>query len=165
MEKITIYTDGACIGNPGPGGYGVVLVFGDNRKELSGGFKLTTNNRMELMGAIVGLSALKRKCEVVLYTDSKYVQESITKGRAKRWRNNNWMKSKKSRAKNPDLWQQLLELVEKHTVTFEWVPGHAGVKENERCDFLAESVAKNSDLPTDEGYEVNLNNSPNLEIL
>lgn len=164
LESITIYTDGACVGNPGPGGYGVVLIFGDYRKELSGGFKLTTNNRMELMATIVGLSALKKRCEVVLYTDSKYVQDGITKGWAAKWRSNNWMKSKKSRAKNPDLWQKLLELTEKHSVTIEWVPGHAGVKENERCDFLAESTATSPDLPVDEGYEEDFNQSANMNL-
>ena len=137
MDKVIIYTDGACSGNPGPGGYGVVLVFGNNRKELSGSEENTTNNRMELTAAIVGLSALKRKCEVKLVTDSKYVSDGISKGWAASWRQNGWRKADKKPALNADLWEKLLILIEQHEVELEWVKGHNGHPENERCDALA----------------------------
>lgn len=136
-EKVEIFTDGACSGNPGPGGYGVILRFGEHYKELSGGEAQTTNNRMELMGVITGLSALKFPCEVILTTDSKYVVDSVTKGWAKKWQANNWIKSDKKKALNTDLWEQLLALLDTHKVTFNWVKGHAGHPENERCDELA----------------------------
>lgn len=137
MDKVIIYTDGACSGNPGPGGYGVVLSCNGVRKELSGSEKNTTNNRMELTAAIVGLSALKRKCEVTLVTDSKYVSDGISKGWAKSWRKNGWRKADKKPALNADLWEKLLILIEQHNVTLEWVKGHNGHPENERCDALA----------------------------
>ena len=135
--KVNIYTDGACSGNPGPGGYGVVLRFGAAEKELSGGDSSTTNNRMELMGVIKGLSALKRPCKVMLTTDSKYVCDSINKGWVYGWKKKGWIKSDKKPALNVDLWEQLLPLLEIHDVTFNWVKGHAGHPENERCDRLA----------------------------
>ncbi len=135
--KVEIFTDGACSGNPGPGGYGVILKAGGHVKELSGGEKQTTNNRMELSGAIAGLSALKYPCEVVLTTDSKYVADGINKGWAASWRRNGWVKSDKKPALNSDLWEKLLELTEIHKVKFVWVKGHAGHPENERCDRLA----------------------------
>lgn len=119
------------------GGYGVILRFGEHYKELSGGEAQTTNNRMELMGVITGLSALKFPCEVILTTDSKYVVDSVTKGWAKKWQANNWIKSDKKKALNTDLWEQLLALLDTHKVTFNWVKGHAGHPENERCDELA----------------------------
>lgn len=137
ITKVQIFTDGACSGNPGPGGYGVILKSGDLYKELSGGETHTTNNRMELLGVITGLSSLKFPCEVLVTTDSKYVVDSITKGWAKKWEANNWIKSDKKKALNIDLWEQLLRLVEIHDVTFNWVKGHAGHFENERCDELA----------------------------
>ena len=151
--KVTIYTDGACIGNPGPGGYGTVLLHGDQRKELSGGFSQTTNNRMEILAAIVGLEALKGSCDVVLYSDSQYLVNAIEKGWAKRWQSNGWMRNRKEPAINPDLWQRLLPLTETHNVEFRWVRGHAGVKENERCDQLATTFARRSGLPIDKGYK------------
>lgn len=135
--NVTIYTDGACSGNPGPGGYGAILMYGSHKKELSGGEPLTTNNRMELMGVITALSALNRPCAVDLYTDSQYVVNAIEKGWAKKWQANGWMRNKKDKALNPDLWQTLLELLEKHTVTFHWVKGHATNPYNNRCDELA----------------------------
>ena len=135
--KVEIFTDGACSGNPGPGGYGAILRVGEHVKEISGGEADTTNNRMELMGVISALSALKYPCEVVLTTDSKYVVDSVTKGWAKKWRANNWIKSDKKPALNADLWEQLLDLLEVHNVQFVWVKGHAGHPENERCDKLA----------------------------
>lgn len=138
MKKyVEIFTDGACSGNPGPGGWGVVLRFGTVEKELSGGEKDTTNNRMELTAAIMGLSALKESCNVRLVTDSKYVADGITKGWAASWRKNGWRKADKKPALNPDLWEKLLDLIEKHDVTIDWVKGHAGHPENERCDKLA----------------------------
>ena len=144
MKKfVEIFTDGACSGNPGPGGWGVVLRYEGREKELCGGEKNTTNNRMELTAAIKGLSALKEPCDVRLVTDSKYVADGITKGWAKSWRENNWRKADKKPALNPDLWEELLNLIEKHNVTIDWVKGHAGHPENERCDKLAVEFYKN----------------------
>lgn len=137
MKYIEIFTDGACSGNPGPGGWGVVLRYNGHEKELSGGEKETTNNRMELTAAIKGLSALKEPCKVRLVTDSKYVADGITKGWAESWRKNNWRKADKKPALNPDLWERLLDLIVIHDVTIDWVKGHAGHPENERCDRLA----------------------------
>lgn len=159
LKEVSIYTDGACIGNPGPGGYGVVLLYGNHRKELSGGFRLTTNNRMEMMAAIVGLRSLKTSCAVTLYSDSQYLVEAIEKGWALRWQANNWWRNKKEKAANADLWQQLLDLCSQHQVTFKWVKGHAGNPENERCDQLAVQAASQEGLPPDTGYE-NAGNLP-----
>ncbi len=156
LKQITVYTDGSCLNNPGPGGYGVVLIYGNQRRELAGGFKETTNNRMELLAAISGLEALKEKCRVTLYSDSMYVVNGIEKGWAKKWRANGWKRNKRDKAINPDLWQRLLDLAENHEVEFKWVPGHAGVPENERCDELALAAAQNSDLRIDAGYNGNL---------
>ena len=144
MKNITIYTDGACSGNPGPGGYGAVLIYGNHRKEFSGYEAETTNNRMEIMGVITALEALKEPCTVALYSDSRYVVDAIEKGWAKRWRSNNWMRNKKEQALNPDLWEELLILLEKHTVSCRWVKGHASNPENERCDELARSAIANA---------------------
>lgn len=152
-ELIHIYTDGACKGNPGPGGYGTVLVCGGQRKELSGGFRKTTNNRMELLACIVALRSLKKPCKVTLASDSKYVVNAMAKGWAKRWRSKGWKLSPSKPAKNSDLWKELLELCEKHAVIFKWVKGHAGHSENERCDELAVAAAELSDLPADEAFE------------
>ena len=135
--NVTIYTDGACSGNPGPGGYGAILMYGQHKKELSGGDPNTTNNRMELMGVITALKALNRPCQVDLYTDSQYVVNAIEKGWAKKWQANGWMRNKKDKALNPDLWQSLLNLLEIHQVTFHWVKGHADNPYNNRCDELA----------------------------
>ena len=141
IKSVEIFTDGACSGNPGPGGYGVVLRFTANdkkyEKELSGGAKDTTNNRMELLGVITGLSALKEPCKVTLTTDSKYVCDSVTKGWVYGWKKKGWIKSDKKPTLNVDRWEQLLPLLEKHEVTFVLVKGHAGHPENERCDRLA----------------------------
>lgn len=137
IKKVEIFSDGACSGNPGPGGYGVILRFGEHVKELSGGEHETTNNRMELTGVIKGLAALKEPCEVILTTDSKYVVDSVTKGWVYGWQKNGWIKSDKKPALNVDLWKELLPLLERHKVTFVWVKGHAGHPENERCDQLA----------------------------
>lgn len=149
MKKVTIYSDGACSGNPGPGGYGTILSFNGVEKEFSGGFRNTTNNRMELLGAIVGLESLKEKCDVTMVTDSQYVVNGIEKGWAKRWKANGWMRNRKEPAINPDLWQRLLTAVDKHSVKFTWVRGHNGHPENERCDELAVAAAAAPDLPQD----------------
>lgn len=137
MKKVELFTDGACSGNPGAGGWGAILRFGSAEKELSGGEKETTNNRMELTAVIMGLSALKEPCEVKLVTDSKYVADGITKGWAESWQKNGWRKADKKPALNPDLWEKLLELIKIHKVEINWVKGHAGHPENERCDRLA----------------------------
>ncbi len=137
MKQVEIFTDGACSGNPGPGGWGAVLRYGSAEKELSGGAADTTNNRMELSAVIAALSALKEPCKVTLTSDSKYVIDAVTKGWAKKWQANGWVKSDKKPALNADLWEKLLALLEKHEVRFVWVKGHAGHPENERCDRLA----------------------------
>ena len=147
------FSDGAALGNPGPGGYGVVLKYRNTIKELSGGYRYTTNNRMELLGAIAALEALKRPCQVVLTTDSRYVVDGISEGWAERWRANGWRRGKRGMALNPDLWQRLLDAVVQHDVTFQWIKGHSGHYENERCDDLANQAARGEDLPSDEGYE------------
>ncbi|MBR4295892.1 MAG: ribonuclease HI [Clostridia bacterium] len=141
MKKVEIYTDGACRGNPGKGGWGAVLIYGENKKELCGGEKETTNNRMELTAAIEALAILKEPCKVTMTSDSQYLINGITKGWALSWKNNGWRKSDRSPALNVDLWEKLLELLEIHDVEFIWVKGHAGHKYNERCDELATSFA------------------------
>ena len=142
MQEVQIYSDGACSGNPGPGGYGTILVAGTREKELSGGEAMTTNNRMELLGAIEGLRALRFPCKVTLTSDSRYLVDGITKGWAKKWQQNGWIKSDKKPALNVDLWQELLSLLEQHEVTFVWVHGHHGHVYNERCDRLAVAAAE-----------------------
>lgn len=141
MKHVDIYTDGACRGNPGNGGWGAILVYGGHEKEMSGGERETTNNRMELSAAIESLSVLKEKCEVTLYSDSKYLCDAINLGWAKGWRAKGWIKADKKPALNIDLWERLLSLIEYHTVTFVWVKGHAGHAYNERCDKLATDFA------------------------
>lgn len=136
-DQVEIFTDGACSGNPGPGGYGVVLRCRGQEKELSGGEAQTTNNRMELLGVISGLESLKRPCDVTITTDSKYVCDAVIKGWARKWKSNGWVKSDKKKALNIDLWERLLSLLDQHEVTFRWVKGHNGHPENERCDRLA----------------------------
>ena len=153
MKRVTLYTDGACSGNPGPGGYGAVLQFGENRKEISGGFAMTTNNRMELLAVIEGLEVLKRPSAVTVYSDSRYIVDAVNKGWAERWRANGWRRNKRERAINPDLWGRLLGLLEKHNVEFRWVKGHAGNPGNERADELAVAASRGDGLPVDEGYE------------
>jgi ribonuclease HI len=149
--EIIIYTDGAARGNPGPGGYGVVLLSGSHRKELSQGYRLTTNNRMELMGAIAGLEALKvSSCNVTIYTDSKYVADSVEK----KWVFN-WVKIRFKGKKNSDLWIRFLEVYQRHQIKFIWVKGHANIPENERCDQLAVEASLQPNLPSDTGYQVN----------
>lgn len=153
--KITIYTDGAAKGNPGRGGYGVVLICGKHRKELSQGYTLTTNNRMELLAVIVALESIKKtKAEVVVYSDSKYVVDSINNKWVFSWEKKNFLKKK-----NPDLWIRFLKVFRIHSVSFVWVKGHSNNKENERCDFLAVSAAENNSLISDEWYEKSVENN------
>ena len=137
MKTVTLYTDGACSGNPGPGGWGAILEYNGVRKELSGGEEKTTNNRMELTAVIAGLRALKEPCRVELYSDSKYVIDALEKGWAVGWQKRGWVKSDKSPALNPDLWETLLALCKQHSVTCHWVKGHAQNEKNNRCDELA----------------------------
>jgi ribonuclease HI len=153
LKRVTIYTDGACLGNPGPGGYGAVLVHEGHRKEFSGGFRLTTNNRMEILAAVVALEALKQKCGVTLYSDSQYLVNAMQQGWAMRWRANGWRRNKTEMALNSDLWARLLACAENHKVEFRWLRGHAGNPENERCDQLAMAAAKGKNFATDFGYE------------
>lgn len=151
--RILIFTDGGSIYNPGPGGYGIVIIEDGKRRELSAGFRETTNNRMELMGAIVALSQFQEPARILLTTDSQYVVNGITKGWAERWRRNGWMRNRGAPAENSDLWEQLLALSEKHDVLFEWVRGHAGHAENERCDELVRAASAKRGLPPDTNYE------------
>lgn len=141
MKHVDIYTDGACRGNPGRGGWGAILVYGGKEKEMSGGEKLTTNNRMELTAAIEALGALKEPCEVTLYSDSTYLVNSINKGWLKNWQMKNFRKSAKEEVPNKDLWIKIVALIEKHEITFVWVRGHNGHDYNERCDGLATAFA------------------------
>ena len=152
MKKIDIYTDGACSGNPGAGGYGIVMLYKGIRKELSQGYRVTTNNRMEMLAVIKALECLKEPCQVTLYSDSKYVVDSITKGWVYGWKKRGWIKSDKKKALNVDLWERLLPLLEKHQFEFIWVKGHAENVENERCDELARGAIASGDLLEDENY-------------
>ncbi len=142
MKQVTIYTDGACSGNPGPGGWGAILIYGTHRRELSGGEASTTNNRMELLSVITALEALREPCAVDLYSDSKYVTDGLSKGWAKRWREKGWVKSDRKPALNPDLWGRLLDLCQRHSVTCHWVKGHAENEYNNRCDEMAVAESK-----------------------
>src|SRR5512144_1262151 len=140
--RVVVYTDGGCSRNPGPGGYGVVVLYGDSRKELSGGYAKTTNNRMELTACIKGLEALEQERPVTLFCDSQYVVNGIEKGWAQRWKRNNWKRNETEAAENSDLWAKLLDLCEKHDVSFRWVRAHDGTTENERCDQLAVEMTR-----------------------
>ncbi len=137
MKTVYLYTDGACSGNPGPGGYGAILKYGKYEKETCGGEPETTNNRMELLGVIKGLEALNEPCHVILTSDSKYVIDALEQGWAIKWKQNGWMRNKKEKALNPDLWEKLLQLASYHKMEYNWVKGHAGHPENERCDKMA----------------------------
>jgi ribonuclease HI len=143
IKEVEIYTDGACSGNPGPGGYGTILKYGPYEKELSGAYDNTTNNRMELMAVIKGLESLKKPCKVTIYSDSKYIVDAMTRGWVNRWRSRGWMRNDKERAKNVDLWEKILQLAGKHDVRWVWVKGHADNEYNNRCDRLAvEAISK-----------------------
>lgn len=157
--KVTIYSDGSARGNPGPGGYGTIVQYVDTKgtlheREFSDGYKNTTNNRMELLGAIVGLEALTKPCEITLISDSKYVTDAFNQNWVKGWLKNNWKNSQKKPVKNVDLWKRLLKAMEPHQVTFRWIKGHAGHAENERCDMLATSAADGTNLLDDTGFEM-----------
>jgi ribonuclease HI len=153
LTQVIIYTDGACLGNPGPGGYAAVLLSGERRKVISGGRRLTTNNRMEIMAAIEAVAHLKWPCQVTIYSDSRYLVDAMRKGWAVRWRSNGWKRNWKDAAVNSDLWGQLLDLCEKHEVDFVWVRGHAGDTLNELCDRLSVEAARQPDLCVDDKYE------------
>ena len=157
---IVMYTDGGCRGNPGNGGYGVIIIDGKNRTELAQGFRLTTNNRMEMMACLVGLTLLKKPSDVVIHSDSSYVVNGIEKGWARKWRANDWMRTKKDPAENVDLWARLLELCHIHRVRFVWVRGHAGNPGNERCDELATTAADGENLSEDLAYVKGMTKDP-----
>jgi len=160
VDRIIIYTDGSSLGNPGPGGYGVVISSSGGNRELSGGFRKTTNNRMELLACIVGLEQLETPSAVVLYSDSRYVVDGITKGWAKKWQRNDWRKSNGGKALNIDFWERLLSLCDRHDVQWVWVKGHAGNPGNERCYKLATQAANLPKLPPDVAYETTSSPSP-----
>jgi len=149
LPPVTLYTDGSCLGNPGPGGYAAVLVCGPHRKEISQGFSGTTNNRMEIMAVIAGLELLKQQSVVEIVTDSQYVHKAFTDGWLKNWIRKGWKTSTKQPVKNQDLWKRLAPLVEAHKVSWRWVRGHSGHPENERCDVLARTAAAGRNLPPD----------------
>lgn len=151
--ELQIWTDGACAVNPGPGGYSIVYKCQGQKWEKAGGFRLTTNNRMEIMGALIALETLPERCRATIHTDSQYLINSIKKGWAKRWRSKGWKKKGNKKVPNADLWEKMLQLCDKHDVEFRWVKGHSSNTENERCDQLAESFARKPNLPIDEGYE------------
>jgi ribonuclease HI len=151
-KTVAIYTDGSCLGNPGPGGYGVVLRYQEHQKEMSGGYQQTTNNRMELLAAIVGLESLKQPCDVDLTTDSQYVRLGITQWLAN-WKKNNWKTSQREPVKNQDLWRRLDAACQGHKVNWHWVKGHAGHPENERCDELARVAATHNATEVDTGFQ------------
>ena len=154
-KPLAIYVDGACTGNPGPGGYAALILDGDTETHrVIGGYQRTTNNRMELMAVIAGLSALERGSTVTVFCDSLYVVKAMTKGWARRWRENGWMRTPRERASNADLWELLLTLDQRHRVTYQWVPGHRNVAKNNLCDALARGAAGGRDLPLDLGYQV-----------
>jgi ribonuclease HI len=155
QKQVIIYTDGACLGNPGPGGYGAILKYGKHIKELSAGFRHTTNNRMEIMAAIEALKSLKpgKRNDVTIYSDSQLLVNAMTKGWAVKWGKNGWKRNRKDKALNPDLWEKLLDEVEKHDVRFIWIKGHADIPENERCDELSKKSAQGINLLIDTEYE------------
>lgn len=152
-KTVEIHTDGSCLGNPGPGGWAAVLRYGDTRRELSGGYARTTNNRMEILGVIRALESLKEPCSVCLYTDSQYVAKAIKDRWLRNWQRNGWQTAAKKPVKNRDLWERLAQLLEVHQVDFHWLKGHAGHPENECCDELARAQAGRRELPPDPGFE------------
>ena len=151
--EVTIHTDGSCLGNPGPGGWAAILDCNGTRKELSGGYNPTTNNRMEVLAVIEALEALTTPCTVTLHTDSQYMANAVNKRWLNNWQRNGWKTAAKKPVKNEDLWRRLLPLLKKHDIRFKWVKGHAGHPDNERCDDLARTQASRRGLPRDEGYK------------
>ena len=152
LKEINMYTDGASSGNPGPGGYGVILKYKDHIKELSAGFRKTTNNRMELKAVIEGLKSLKGKCKVNIFSDSKYIVDAIELEWIYKWKSFGWKRNKKQKLLNPDLWKELFDLLQKHEIKFFWVRGHNGHPENERCDYLAVKASQQPNLPADKYF-------------
>ncbi len=153
LPAVVLHTDGACLGNPGPGGYAAILTTDTLRREIVGGFRRTTNNRMELAAVIAGLTALKRPCGVRIVSDSQYVIRAMSLGWVTRWNRNGWMRTRKEPVENADLWRRMIEALRPHVAEFEWVRGHAGHPENERADVLATTAARGKDLPPDEAFE------------
>ncbi len=151
-KTIAAYTDGSCLGNPGPGGWAVLLMYGEHVKELAGGLAHTTNNRMEILAAVMALESLREDCKVDLYTDSRYVRDAVEKGWLRSWQKNGWKTADKKPVKNQDLWQRLLPQLARHKVSMHWVAGHAGHMQNERVDVLARHQATLPDLEPDVGY-------------
>ncbi len=151
--NVIIYTDGGSLGNPGPGGFAAVIIKGGKISEISGGYRLTTNNRMELMACVSALESIKLQSSVILYSDSRYVVDAIAKGWAKRWQANSWMRNKTEPAKNSDLWKRLLDLCDQSSIDFKWIKGHANISGNERCDQLAKQAVMSNELPPDEIFE------------
>ena len=154
MKTVTLYTDGACSGNPGPGGYGIILTYKRSKKEISGGYARTTNNRMELLAAIIALETLTESCQVTLYSDSRYLVDAVTKNWLWSWKQRNWIKADKSPVKNVDLWERYLVAQARHRIAMVWVKGHAENDFNNRCDELARSAAAAGGLPDDPGLEI-----------
>lgn len=154
MKNITIHTDGSCLGNPGPGGYGAILMYGGHRKKLSGGFSHTTNNRMEIFAAIAALESLKEPCGALIYSDSSYLVNAVKSGWIANWKANGWRKSNKKSIQNVDLWKRLDAMLLKHQVSFEWVKGHADNEQNNLCDVLARQAASSKNLSDDTGYNI-----------
>jgi ribonuclease HI len=152
LKQLSLFTDGSCLGNPGPGGYGAILIYKQHRKELSQGYRLTTNNRMEMMAAIAGLQSLQEPCVVQLTTDSQYVKQGITQW-IQNWKRRGWLTASKEPVKNVDLWKLLDAEVQRHQVHWHWVKGHSGHDENERCDVLARDAAMSHELLEDSGYQ------------
>lgn len=162
MKQVLIYTDGACLGNPGPGGWGAILQLKDTafRREISGGFRLTTNNRMELTAALEALTALKEPCQVVLHTDSRYLRDAVEKGWLYNWQKQSFLRKNHTPVPNSDLWKRLIKLLATHSTQMIWLKGHTGHPENERCDFLARQFAQKKELPADLPYETLKINGP-----
>ncbi|EKE84239.1 ribonuclease HI [Idiomarina xiamenensis] len=152
QKQVNIFTDGSCLGNPGPGGYGAIIEYGKHRKELQQGYQLTTNNRMEMLAAVRALETLTQPCQVELYSDSQYLRQGITQW-IHNWKRNGWRTADKKTVKNADLWQALDQQCQRHQIAWHWVKGHAGHPQNERCDELARTAAGGNDLATDHGYQ------------
>ncbi|MEJ6571669.1 MAG: ribonuclease HI [Akkermansiaceae bacterium] len=155
MKQVIIYTDGSSRGNPGPGGFGTLLIYKTQRKEISGGFAKTTNNRMEILAALVGIESLSETCEITVYSDSKYVIDTMAKGWIHGWKKKGWSRGKNKPLKNVDLWKRMSAAVLPHSITWKWVKGHAGNPNNERCDVLATTAADKRGNPADKGFEAN----------
>lgn len=151
-SRVVLYTDGSCLGNPGPGGWAALIIDGETR-EISGGFTRTTNNRMEINALVQGLKSIPENSRVSAYTDSKYLHDALDKGWLQKWRKNGWRTSSKTPVKNRDLWEELISLLEKQNLTLNWIQAHNGQRQNERCDELAKQEAQRTDLPVDVGYE------------